>query len=97
PMEMTLPRLLACTYLPGFVTMVFRGRSSVAERSRHTAMLMGHPPQIIARGREDAPQGCFEGMTAYSTPKRPPIPGESCHRFHGTAATCSTPKRPLMP
>src|SRR5262247_3277023 len=25
-------------------------------------MLMGHPPQIIARGREDAPQGCFEGL-----------------------------------
>src|SRR5215475_12951819 len=25
-------------------------------------MLMGHPPQIIARGREDAPHGCFEGL-----------------------------------
>src|SRR6516164_9463069 len=26
-------------------------------------MLMGHPPPIIARGRENAPQGCFEGLT----------------------------------
>src|SRR6266481_4230450 len=26
-------------------------------------MLMGHPPQIIARGREYRPQGCFEGLT----------------------------------
>ena len=25
-------------------------------------MLMGHPPQIIAWGREDAPHGCFEGL-----------------------------------
>src|SRR6266851_7784354 len=25
-------------------------------------MLMGHPPQIIARGRENRPQGCFEGL-----------------------------------
>src|SRR5256886_11807898 len=26
-------------------------------------MLMGHPPQIITRGRENIPQGCFEGLT----------------------------------
>ena len=26
-------------------------------------MLMGHPPPIIARGRENRPQGCFEGLT----------------------------------
>jgi len=26
-------------------------------------MLMGHPPHIIARGREKRPQGCFEGLT----------------------------------
>src|SRR5262245_3815883 len=26
-------------------------------------MLMGHPPQIIACGRENAPQGCFKGLT----------------------------------
>src|SRR5262245_57346981 len=26
-------------------------------------MLMGHPPQRIACGRENAPQGCFEGLT----------------------------------
>ena len=26
-------------------------------------MLMGHPPQIIACGREKAPQGGFEGLT----------------------------------
>jgi hypothetical protein len=26
-------------------------------------MLMGHPPQIIARGQENASQGCFEGLT----------------------------------
>ena len=25
-------------------------------------MLMGHLPQIIARGRENVPQGCFEGL-----------------------------------
>jgi len=36
-------------------------------------------------------------QVAYSTPKLPPIPGESCHRFHGKAATCSTPKLPLIP
>src|SRR4029453_11360899 len=26
-------------------------------------MLMGDPPPIIARGRENASQGCFEGLT----------------------------------
>ena len=26
-------------------------------------MLMGHPPQIIPCGRENIPQGCFEGLT----------------------------------
>src|SRR5262245_42356435 len=26
-------------------------------------MLMGHPPQRIACGRDNAPQGCFEGLT----------------------------------
>src|SRR5215468_4087160 len=26
-------------------------------------MLMGHPPPISARGRENASQGCFEGLT----------------------------------
>ena len=31
-------------------------------------MLMDHPPQIIARGREDAPQGCFEGLTPVQVP-----------------------------
>ena len=25
-------------------------------------MLMGHPPQIITCGRENVPQGCFEGL-----------------------------------
>src|SRR5215510_3298236 len=31
-------------------------------------MLMGHPPQIIARSREDTPQGCFEGLTPGHVP-----------------------------
>jgi hypothetical protein len=31
-------------------------------------MLMGHPPQIIACGRENAPQGCFEGLTPIQMP-----------------------------
>src|SRR5215467_8701922 len=31
-------------------------------------MLMGHPPQIIACGREDAPQGCFESLTPGQVP-----------------------------
>jgi hypothetical protein len=31
-------------------------------------MLMGHPPQIITRGRENAPQGCFEGLTPVQMP-----------------------------
>ena len=31
-------------------------------------MLMGHPPQIIARGRENTPQGCFEGLTPVQMP-----------------------------
>src|SRR5215471_1779318 len=31
-------------------------------------MLMGHPPPIIARGREDTPQGCFEGLTPGQVP-----------------------------
>src|SRR6266436_2177329 len=31
-------------------------------------MLMGHPPQIIARGRENRPQGCFEGLTPVQVP-----------------------------
>src|SRR4029453_2551810 len=31
-------------------------------------MLMGHPPQIIARGREKAPQSYFEGLTPVQVP-----------------------------
>ena len=31
-------------------------------------MLMGHPPPIITRGRENAPQGCFEGLTPVQVP-----------------------------
>ena len=32
-------------------------------------MLMGHPPHIIARGRDNAPQGCFEGLTPVPVPR----------------------------
>jgi hypothetical protein len=31
-------------------------------------MLMGHPAPIIARGREKASQGCFEGLTPVHVP-----------------------------
>ena len=31
-------------------------------------MLMGHPPQIITRSRENAAQGCFEGLTPVQVP-----------------------------
>src|SRR5215475_15475160 len=31
-------------------------------------MLMGHPPQITARGRENAPQSGFEGLTPGQVP-----------------------------
>src|SRR3989475_11658459 len=31
-------------------------------------MLMGHPPQIIARSRENRPQGCFEGLMPVQVP-----------------------------
>ena len=31
-------------------------------------MLMGHPPPIIARSRENAPQGCFEGLAPVQVP-----------------------------
>ena len=31
-------------------------------------MLMDHPPPIIARGREEAPQGGFEGLTPGQVP-----------------------------
>jgi hypothetical protein len=31
-------------------------------------MLMGHPPPITARGRENAPQGYFEGLTPVQVP-----------------------------
>ena len=31
-------------------------------------MLMGHPPQIITRGRENALQGCFEDLTPGQVP-----------------------------
>ena len=31
-------------------------------------MLMGHPSPIIARGRENAPQGCFEDLTPVQVP-----------------------------
>src|SRR5215831_3102211 len=31
-------------------------------------MLMGHPPQIIARSRENRSQGCFEGLTPVQVP-----------------------------
>jgi len=39
----------------------------------------------------------LETQVAYSGPKLPPIPGESCHWFHGKAATRSTRKLPLIP
>src|SRR5919109_133382 len=31
-------------------------------------MLMGHPPPIITRGRENASQGCFEHLTPVQVP-----------------------------
>src|SRR5262252_10879062 len=31
-------------------------------------MLMGHPPQRIARSRENRSQGCFEGLTPVQVP-----------------------------
>src|SRR3954469_13473210 len=31
-------------------------------------MLMGHPPPIITRGRAEASQGCFEGLTPVQVP-----------------------------
>src|SRR5262249_50045853 len=31
-------------------------------------MLMGHPPQITARGRENTPQSGFEGLTPGQVP-----------------------------
>src|SRR5215470_2509925 len=31
-------------------------------------MLMGHPPPILARGRDKASQGCFEGLTPVQVP-----------------------------
>src|SRR5688572_15912245 len=31
-------------------------------------MLMGHPPQIITRGRENVPQSCFEGLIPVQVP-----------------------------
>src|SRR5690242_15674729 len=31
-------------------------------------MLMDHLPPIITRGREKAPQGCFEGLTPVQVP-----------------------------
>ena len=31
-------------------------------------MLMGHPPQIVACGRENASQGCFEDLTPVQVP-----------------------------
>jgi len=37
------------------------------------------------------------GQSAYSTAKRPPIPRQSGHRFHGNLATDSTPIRPPIP
>jgi hypothetical protein len=32
-------------------------------------MVLGHPPPIIARGREDAPQGGCEGLTPVHVPR----------------------------
>ena len=31
-------------------------------------MLMGHPPPIITRSRENAAQGCLEGLTPVQVP-----------------------------
>jgi hypothetical protein len=31
-------------------------------------MLMGHPPPLVARGRDNAPQGCFAGLTPVPVP-----------------------------
>src|SRR5256885_419589 len=61
-----------------------------ASQRRHQAAQCAIPPFH---------EGCLDcrAELAYSTPKLPPIPGESCHRFHGKAATCSTRKLPLIP
>ena len=41
------------------------------------------------------PVSGFYGVDAYSTASLPPIPRESCHPFHGKAASDSAPKLPL--
>src|SRR5215468_8258799 len=47
-------------------------------------------PDVVRIPRKFIQQEVWEYLAAYSTPKLPPIPGESYHRFHGKAATCST-------
>ena len=51
----------------------------------------------LCRRAVNTGDGTARAPVAYSTPKLPPIPGESCHRFHGKAATCSTRTLPLIP
>jgi len=62
-----------------------KGRDGKSTVMRVNRDMLGHSMALLT----DA--------SAYSTPKLPPIPGESCHRFHGKAATCSTRKLPLIP
>lgn len=49
--------------------------------------------------RQPMKNRCFDDslVLAFSTAKRPPIPRQSGHRFHGNLATDSTPIRPPIP
>ena len=104
--------LIAFTYLPGFVTLIFRGMPTVW-RGRHRLIFM----QAVHPGRktlEEMARWTPATITAWrfgrllkaaywnvhllvSWLAQVRIPGQSCHRFQGNPATGSTAKLPPVP
>ena len=82
--------------------------AGVIQYLQHSFLVQEPLREVYADFFRDSSQSCRDharqlgemlvGLAgAYSTPKLPPIPGESCHRFHGKTATDSTRKLPLIP
>src|SRR5262249_50986648 len=53
---------------------------------RHLQIALNGTPAAAHLGGDGCRAPALAVQGAYSTPKLPPIPGESCHRFHAKAA-----------